>query len=104
LLDDISVFDPAKFLARLEIWLQRYSDRPELALVAGRCAMKARLWGKSEEFFRAAGEAGSIPAWAELARLKQAQGDSNAVRTCLAEQLKLATRQLPVLPLPRRPG
>lgn len=102
LLADMPVLQPGEFLQQLDAWQQLHPGIASLTLLAGRTAMKASLWGKAEVHFRHAGEAGSIPAWAELARLKQAQGDSRAVQACLTEQAKLACGKLPLLPLPQK--
>lgn len=103
LLADMPVVQTAPFLQRLEAWLELHAGTASLMLIAGRTAMKASLWGKAEVYFRHAGEAGSQLGWAELARLKQAQGDSRAVQACLAAQSKLASGKLPPLPLPQKP-
>lgn len=102
LLAQLDSLTPQVLLTRLEAWLTSQTEAAELALLAGRTALKANLWGKADEFFRRAGRLGSVPAWAELARLKQAQGDDKAVQECLIEQSQRVSGSLPDLPLPRR--
>lgn len=102
LLDDLPLERPTDLLAQLEGWLEIYQEEPSLALVAGRCALKASLWGKAEAFFRTAAKLGSSVAWAELARLKQAQGDDEAVQACLQQQGQQLSAGLPLLPLPNK--
>lgn len=102
LLEDLPCPDPIVFLALLEKWQQLCPEAAELKLLAGRAALKANLWGKAEQHLRQAGSAGCVVAWAELARLKQAQGDLAAVQDCLVEQSRQVSGALPPLPLPKK--
>lgn len=104
LLEDLPCPDPIAFLALLEKWQQHCPAASELQLLAGRAALKAQLWGKAEQHLRQAGSAGCVVAWAELARLKQAQGDLAAVQECLVEQSRQVSGALPTLPLPKLGG
>lgn len=97
----LSADEPDEFLLKLDIWSKHYAHQPVLLLLAGRVAMRAKLWGRAEALFTQAAHAGSVPAWAELARLKQAQGDAAAVQQYLIAQSKQVTGHLPALPLPK---
>jgi len=96
----LSADRPGDFLLRLDGWIKQHAGQPVLLLLAGRVAMRAKLWGRAETLFTEAGQAGSVSAWAELARLKQAQGDGAAVQQCLLAQSRQVSGHLPALPLP----
>ena len=57
-------------LATIEQWLNRYGDKHELLLVAGRACRRNRLWGKARSYLDGAiKKHPSAAAYLELARL-----------------------------------
>lgn len=101
-LEAIDDVPPEQLLARLEHWLIERPGNQRLLLTAGRVALKAQLWGKARAFFETAGHAGNATALAELARLLDALGDTEAAVECLSQQMVLTGKALPSLPLPRK--
>jgi HemY protein len=57
-------------LERLEAWRQRYGDHPVLFLALGQVCMTEKIWGKAEDFLRAAvASEPSVAAYAALGEL-----------------------------------
>lgn len=72
--------EPLTQLAAIENWLNRYGERPELLVTAGRACLRNQLWGKARSYLEAVVRvAPSAAAYLELARLcEQTQNAAEA--------------------------
>ena len=62
--------DPLAQLAAIENWLNKYGERPELLVTAGRACLRNKLWGKARSYLEAVVTVAPTPAaYLELARL-----------------------------------
>ena len=96
--DDVS---PDELLQNLEEWLVDRPGNAAVLVTAGRVALKARLWGKAQNFFEAAANSSqSATALAELSRLYLALGDQVKAAKVLERRVAELDGQLPDLPLP----
>ena len=67
---ELDASDGIAQLSIIEQWLQRYGEKPELLLVAGRACLNNRLWGKARSYLDAAVNQRPTPqAYLQLARL-----------------------------------
>ncbi len=97
-IDDVS---PDELLQNLEKWLVNRPGNAAVLVTAGRVALKARLWGKAQNFFEAAANSSqSATALAELSRLYLALGDQVKAAKVLERRVAELDGQLPDLPLP----
>lgn len=86
--------DPVAQLATVEQWLNKYGERPELLLVAGRTCLRNRLWGKARSYLNAAIQVRPTPdAYLELARLCQETQQGEEASGFYRRGLELATSQ-----------
>lgn len=100
-LEAINEVPAEDLLQTLEQWLVDRPGNAAVLITAGRVALKARLWGKAQNFFEAAANSSqSATALAELSRLYWALGDqANAVKV-FERRVADLEGQLPDLPLP----
>ncbi|MBF1801112.1 heme biosynthesis HemY N-terminal domain-containing protein [Alloalcanivorax profundimaris] len=97
-IDDLS---PDDLLQTLEKWLVERPGNAAVLVTAGRVALKARLWGKAQNFFEAAANSSqSATALAELSRLYLALGDRTKAARVLERRVADLDAALPALPLP----
>lgn len=95
--------EPARQLAAAEGWLADHPHDAVLMLALGRLALSNQLWGKAREYFEASfASRRDIQTCAELVRLLEHMGDTQAGQQMLRQGLALLTRDLPALPQPRR--
>ncbi len=67
---ELHAADPLTQLAAIEGWLNRYGERPELLITAGRVCLCNKLWGKARSYLDAVLRVAPSPAvYLELARL-----------------------------------
>lgn len=100
-LEAIDDIQPDDLISDLEAWLKERPGNGAILLTAGRVSLKARLWGKAQNFFEAAAHSEhKALALGELARLCHALGDSTKAERVLAQRVKLLDGDLPSLPLP----
>lgn len=101
-LEAIDDVPPEELLQILEKWLAERPGNATVLITAGRVALKARLWGKAENFFEAAANSSrSATALAELSRLYLALGDQAKAATALERRVAELSAVLPALPLPK---
>lgn len=94
--------EPARQLATAEHWLADHPHDATLLLALGRLALRNQLWGKAREYFEASfASRRDIQTCAELVRLLERMGDTQASQTLLRQGLTLLTRDLPALPQPK---
>ncbi|MFP1682243.1 heme biosynthesis HemY N-terminal domain-containing protein [Alloalcanivorax sp. C16-1] len=97
-IDDLS---PDELLQVLEKWLLERPGNAAVLITAGRVALKARLWGKAQNFFEAAANSSqSATALAELSRLYLALGDRTKAAAVLERRVAELGGGLPALPMP----
>lgn len=73
--------DSLSQLAAIENWLNRYGERPELLITAGRVCLRNKLWGKARSYLDAVlRQAPSPAAYLELARLSELTQNAEAAR------------------------
>jgi len=78
---ELHVEDPLTQLAAIEGWLNRYGERPELLITAGRVCLRNKLWGKARSYLDAVLRAAPSPAaYLELARLCELTQNAEAAR------------------------
>lgn len=86
-------------LAAVEDWLNRYGEKPELLLIAGRLCIHARLWGRARSYLEACQkQAPSAEVALELGRLRAQEKDELGALRAYQQGLELA------LEPPRAPG
>lgn len=95
--------EPVRQLAAAEGWLADHPHDAVLMLALGRLALSNQLWGKAREYFEASfASRRDIQTCAELVRLLEHMGETQAGQQMLRQGLALLTRDLPALPQPRR--
>jgi HemY protein len=72
--------DPLAQLAAIEGWLNKYGERPELLITAGRACLRNKLWGKARSYLEAVVRVAPTPAaYLALAQLcEQTQNPAEA--------------------------
>lgn len=71
----LTAIPAADRLHRLETWLERYGDEPDLLTGAGRVALELKLWGQARSYLEQARHASSQPEAALLAgRIAEQEG------------------------------
>lgn len=91
---ELAAGDALAQLANIEEWLQRYGERPELLITAGRACMRNRLWGKARSYLEAVIRSAPTPAaYLELARLCEQTQNPTEAGKFLREGLELAASQ-----------
>lgn len=69
---DLHAADPVSQLAKVEQWIKRYEEKPELLFVAGRLCLRNRLWGRARSYLEASLDKRSSPdTYFALARLNE---------------------------------
>lgn len=72
LFGDLRAADPVSQLAKVEQWIKRYEEKPELLFVAGRLCLRNRLWGRARSYLEASLDKRSSPdTYFALARLNE---------------------------------
>lgn len=95
--------NPRKLLKSVNRWLDSQSNEPVLLLAAGRVALYTEDWDKAQEWLQdARNSEATVENCMELARLREAQGDSAAANGLMREAALLASPGLPNVPLPDR--
>lgn len=85
--------DAVSQLATVEQWLNKYGEKPELLLVAGRTCLRNRLWGKARSYLDGAIRIRPTPeAYLELARLCQETRQADDASRFYRQGLELATQ------------
>lgn len=83
--------EPLSQLAAIENWLQKYGEKPELLITAGRVCLRNRLWGKARSYLDAVLRvAPSAAAYLELARLCEATQNPDEAQRFYREGLTFA--------------
>lgn len=94
--------DPARQLATAERWLSEHPHDATLLLALGRLALRNSLWGKAREYLEASfNSKRDIQTCAELVRLLEHLGDTQASQRTLREGFDLMAHDLPALPMPQ---
>ncbi len=84
-------------LAAVEQWINRYGEKPELLLIAGRLCIENRLWGRARSYLEACKRARpSAQVSLELGRLKMQEQDDAGALEAYREGLELAVAPAPV--------
>jgi HemY protein len=92
LLGHINTTKPGTWLARVEQWLTTHPDHAGLLLTASRLAFKHELWGKARSYAEASlALKPTALAYADLARLQEFLGDTNAALVSYRKATDLAT-------------
>ncbi|GAA6131425.1 heme biosynthesis protein HemY [Halopseudomonas sabulinigri] len=95
--------DPARQLSTAEQWLQAHPNNATLLLALGRLAQRNSLWGKARDYLEASfASKRDIQTCAELARLLDRMGETQASRDIINDGFALMEESLPALPLPSR--
>lgn len=69
---DLRAADPVSQLAKVEQWIKRYEEKPELLFVAGRLCLRNRLWGRARSYLESSLDKRSSPdTYFALARLNE---------------------------------
>ena len=72
LFGDLRAADPVSQLAKVEQWIKRFEEKPELLFVAGRLCLRNRLWGRARSYLEASLDKRSSPdTYFALARLNE---------------------------------
>ncbi len=84
-------------LAAVEQWVNRYGEKPELLLIAGRLCIDNRLWGRARSYLEACKrlQPGAQVAL-ELGRLKLQEQDESGALEAYREGLEMAVAPAPV--------
>ncbi len=94
--------EPSRQLTTAEHWLADHPHDATLLLALGRLALRNQLWGKAREYFEASfASRRDIQTCAELVRLLERMGETQASQQLLRQGLALLTRDLPALPQPK---
>lgn len=97
----VPLADAGKALVFAETLLPAHPNHAGLLLCLGRLSLRHRLWGKARDYFQAAlAQQASPENCAELARLLDALGETEAARRYRDRGLQLSAPALPALPLP----
>ena len=95
------VSQPQKLLKTVRRWLENHPNDPRLLLVAARVALQAGEKGAASEWLEAAVAKQPDPvACLELARLREAEGETKAARRLTQQAAELAVGPLPTLVAP----
>jgi HemY protein len=85
--------DPLGQLASIEQWLNRYGEKPELLITAGRACLANKLWGKARSYLEAVIRLSPTPAaYFELARLAEQTQNLDEAAKLHRQGLELAAR------------
>lgn len=85
--------DPLGQLANIEMWLNRYGEKPELLITAGRACLANKLWGKARSYLEAVIRISPTPAaYLELARLAEQTQNAEEAAKLHRQGLELAAR------------
>lgn len=85
--------DPLGQLASIEQWLNRYGEKPDLLITAGRACLANKLWGKARSYLEAVIRIQPTPAaYFELARLAEQTQNAEEASKLHRQGLELAAR------------
>lgn len=88
---ELHAADPLTQLAAIEDWLNRYGEKPELLITAGRVCLRNRLWGKARSYLDAVIRvAPSAGAYLELARLCESTQNADEAQRFYKQGLEYA--------------
>ena len=88
---ELHAADPLTQLAAIEDWLNRYGEKPELLITAGRVCLRNRLWGKARSYLDAVIRvAPSAGAYLELARLCESTQNADEAQRFYKQGLEFA--------------
>lgn len=94
---------PDKVFKQVQKWLEQRSRDPVLLLAAGRVALQANAWDDAQAHFQSAYQLRrTAETCLELARLREAQGDTDVATTLYREAAELGVGSMARLPLPER--
>ncbi|MGS2718602.1 heme biosynthesis HemY N-terminal domain-containing protein [Eionea flava] len=97
----LSYTDTAAALTQAETWLKPQPSNSVLQLTLGRLCLQNKQWGRAKDFFLASiAQQSSVAAYAELARLQHALGESKESEQSYKQGLLCATPDLLVTTLP----
>lgn len=92
-------------LATVEQWLNRYGEKPELLLIAGRLCIENRLWGRARSYLEACRKLRpSAQVALELGRLKAQEQDAAGALDAYREGLEMAVSERPQATVPALPA
>ena len=93
--------DSSRQLTTAEKWLAEHPHDATLLLALGRLSLRNRLWGKAREYFEASfASKRDIQTCAELVRLLERMGETQASELMLRQGFALMVHDLPALPMP----
>jgi HemY protein len=89
--------EPEKAFAQTEKWLKERPDDALLLYVAGRQALRAKLWGRARLYFEASlGRLPSSQAYHALGALLENMGELDAARECYRKAIETVSGDLPL--------
>jgi len=94
LFGDLKCDDQTDQLSTVEGWLNKYGQKPELLLVAGRLCLRNRLWGRARSYFESSQHNQSRPdALLELGHLFEQINEKDEARQAYRQGLELRVEQ-----------
>lgn len=93
----LRIGEPEKAFAQTEKWLKERPDDALLLYVAGRHALRAKLWGRARLYFEASlGRLPSSQAYHALGALLEGMGESDAARECYRKAIEAVSGDRPL--------